>query len=92
MAVFHSLVSYIDLKKGILYRKNEKKNNFCNPLRSLLMKIDMTSSYVIRNPLRSLLMKIDMTSSYSSARELADDKSACFTQTLLSIFNLSGHS
>jgi len=24
MAVFHSLVSYIDLKKGILYRKMKK--------------------------------------------------------------------
>jgi len=47
---------------------------------------------VIRNPLRSLLMKIDTTSSYLSARKLADDKSACFTQTLLPIFNLSGHS
>jgi len=36
-----------------------------------------TKYMVIRNPLRSLLMKIDTTSSYSSARKLADDKSAC---------------
>ncbi len=43
MAVFHSLVNYIDPKKGILYRKMKK----------------ITKYRVIRNPLRSLLMKID---------------------------------